>query len=152
MSTIAANESERNREEIGGRAHVRVTTTAPVMADKSFASLRQTQRLAKARTNHHPSSRRQECATVVNFTVTAQPSVARSVKVGLVSSDTTRGEPRSAQRSAPTGSTPDERTTADSCLAFGPPSGNPRREPRNNFRSEQPLSDTVFGFALGGAT
>jgi hypothetical protein len=151
MSTIAANENELNREEIDGRVHVGVTTTTPVMASKFVASLRQTQRPAKARTNHHPSSRRQECAAVVNFGVTAQQSIARSVKVGLASSDITRGEPPSAQRSAPTGSTPDERTTADSYLAFGPPSGKPRRERRNNFRAEQRLSDTVFGFASGGA-
>jgi hypothetical protein len=151
MSTTPAHETERNREEIGGRVHVRVTATTPVMARGCAASLRQTQRLAKAGTNHHPSRRRQECAAVVNFTVTAQPSVARSVKAGLASSDITRGGPPSAQRSAPIGSTPDEKTTADFCLAYRPPSGNPRREHRNNFRAEQRLSDPVFGFTSGGA-
>jgi hypothetical protein len=85
----------------------------------------------EASTNHHPREtyRRQECATVFNSVVTAQPSVARSVRENLAWSDTTPGEPPSARRSAPIDSRPVERMTADFCPGLRPPSagcgGNP---------------------------
>jgi hypothetical protein len=76
-----------------------------------------------ASANYYPreTHRRQECATVFNIDATAPPSVARSVRDNLGSSDTTAGEPPSAPRSAPTDSRLVERTTADFCLVFRPP-------------------------------
>jgi hypothetical protein len=97
-----------------------------------------------ASTNHHPrkTHRRQECATVFNTVVTAQPSVARSVRESLASCGTTPGEPPSAQRSAPTASRLVEMTTADFYLAFRPPNNgcgdNPAAiSPGPTFRSKE---------------
>jgi len=163
MSTTPAKETERNREEIGGRDHIRITTATPVTARKSAASLGEMRGRAKASTNHYPRKiqRRQTCATVINIVRTAQPSVARSVRESLVSYGTTRGEPHSVRRGALTASGPVERTTADFCLVFRPLSGD-RGEHRAAFSG--PDSDnadsknlhcaarnTVFGFASGGA-
>jgi hypothetical protein len=72
---------------------------------------------------------------VLNITV--QPNVARSAKESLASSDTTLGRLLSVPKGALTDSRCVERTTEDSCLVSGP---------LNNDR------DTVFCFALGGAT
>jgi hypothetical protein len=76
-----------------------------------------------ASTNHYPrkAHRRQECTTVRNIFVTAQPSVARSVTEGLVSSGTIPGELPSVQRSVPIASGLAARTTADGCAGFTPP-------------------------------
>ena len=76
-----------------------------------------------ASTNHYPREpyRRQKCATVPNILVTAPPSVALSAPVSLVSTATTPGEPRSAQRSALAASRPVKRATADGCADFRPP-------------------------------
>jgi hypothetical protein len=68
--------------------------------------------------------RRQKCATVLNITATARPSVARSVTESLVSSGTTPGEPHSVQRSALTASRPAGKTTADGYVDFRPPPDN----------------------------
>ena len=78
-----------------------------------------------ASTNYYPREihRRQQCATIFNINATAQPSVARSVRGDLASSDTTPGEPPFAPRSAPTDSTLAEKTTADFYLVFRPPNG-----------------------------
>ena len=133
MSMIPTSETERNREENGERDHVRITTSAPVMASESIASLLEIQR-ANVAANYYPSERRQICATVVNFTGTVQPGIARSVREGLASSDTTPGKPPFAQRGARTGSRSDERTIGGLYLEFGPLSSEPRREPCGNFR------------------
>jgi hypothetical protein len=66
---------------------------------------------------------KQQCVTVPSIPVTAQPGAARSATENLASYAATPGEPPSARRGAPT----------------APPD---RSQP----------SDTVFCFALGGAT
>jgi hypothetical protein len=80
----------------------------------------------RASTNHYPREihRRQECATVFNIDATAPPSVARSVRDNLGSSDTTAGEPPSAPGSAPTDSRLVESATADFYLVFTPPNND----------------------------
>jgi hypothetical protein len=96
-----------------------------------------------ASSNHYPrkTHRRQECATVFNIDAIAQPSVARFVRKGLASSDTTLGKPPSAPVGAPTDSRLVERTTADFYHVFRPLNGcggNPAaisRSPR--FRSKE---------------
>jgi hypothetical protein len=97
-----------------------------------------------ASTNHYPhqTHRRQECAIVFNIVVTAQPSVARSVRESLASYGTTPGEPPSAQRSAPTASRLVEMTTADFYLAFRPPNNgcgdnSAAISPGSTFRSKE---------------
>jgi hypothetical protein len=121
----------------------------------------------EASTNHYPrnAQRRRKCATVLNTLRTTQPSVAQSVMDGLASSDTTPGEPPSVQKLALTDSKPVERTTADFYLVSRPPNNgrdafldrhgdNP--DGRNDLRTPLPYvlnpSDTVFCFAIGGAT
>lgn len=164
MSMTPANATERTREEIDGRDHVRVTTATPVTASTSAASLREKRGRAKTSTSQDPPKihRRQRCATVLNNPGTAQPSVARSVRGNLASYDTTPGEQRSVQRSARTVSRPVGRMTADSCRVFRPLSGD-RGENRATVSwrgSDSPDSgnlyraapNTVSGFALGGAT
>jgi hypothetical protein len=76
-----------------------------------------------AGTNHYPRKayRRQKCTTVPNISVTAQPSVARSVTEGLVSSGTIPGELPSVQRSAPIASRPAGRATANGYADFTQP-------------------------------
>ena len=163
MPTTPANETERAREEIDGRDHVRVTAATAVTASKSAASLRKMQGRAKAGTNHYARKtyRRQKCATVLNNPGMAQPSVARSVRESLVSSDTTPGEPPSVQRSARTGSRLAERTTADFYLVFRPLSGDRGEHPtassgwssdnrngRNCLCASSP--NALSDFALGG--
>jgi hypothetical protein len=69
----------------------------------------------------HKTRRRQECATVFNIEVTAQPTAAQSVREGLVSSDTTPGGPPSVQKNAPSVSKTVERTTADFYLVSRSP-------------------------------
>jgi hypothetical protein len=86
--------------------------------------------------------RRQECATVFNSVVTAQPSVARSARESLAWSDTTPGEPPFARKSVPTDSRPAERTIADFCLGSRPPetgrAGGPTIMPRGSrFRIKE---------------
>jgi hypothetical protein len=164
MSTTLAKATERTREKIDGRDHVRVTTATPVTARTSAAWLQEMRGRAKASTSQDPpkTHRRQRCATVLNIPGTAQPSVARSVKGSLASYDTTLGEQHSAQRSARTVSRSVERMTADSCLVFRPLSGD-RGENRATVSrrgSDSPdtgnlhrvAPNTVSGFALGGAT
>jgi hypothetical protein len=164
MSMTPAKATERTREEIGGRGHVRVTTATPVTAGASAASLREMRGRAKTSTSQDSpkTHRRQRCATVLNNPGTAQPSVARSVKGNLASYDTTAGEQPSAQRNARTVSRSVERMTADSCLVFRPLSGD-RGENRaavTRRGSDRPDSgnlhraapNTVTGFASGGAT
>jgi hypothetical protein len=164
MSMTPAKATERTREKIEGRDHVRVTTATPVTARISAASLREMRGRAKTSTCQDPpkTHRRQRCATVLNIPGTTQPSVARSVRGNLASYDTTPGEQPSAQRSARTVSRPVERMTADSCLVFRPLSGD-RGENRATVSgrgSDSPDSgnlhraapNTVSGFASGGAT
>jgi hypothetical protein len=69
----------------------------------------------KASTNEYPrkADRRQRCATIPNIPVTAQPSVARSVKANSASSGTIPGGPPSVQGSALTASGPVGNVTAD---------------------------------------
>ena len=151
MSMIPAKATERTREEIDGRDHVRVTTATPVTARTSAASQ-----------DPPKTHRRQRCATVLNNPGTAQPNVARSVRGNLASYDTTPGEQLSVQRSARTVSRPVERMTADSCLVFRPLSGD-RGENRAtvSMRSSdssdsgnlhRAAPNTVSGFTSGGAT
>jgi hypothetical protein len=97
-----------------------------------------------ASTNHYPrkAHRRQECTTVPNIFVTAQPSVAQSVTEGLVSSGTTPGELPSVPRNAPIASRPAGRATADGCADFTPPdSGRSEHHPaiprHLEFRSKE---------------
>jgi hypothetical protein len=80
----------------------------------------------QASTNHYPreAQRRQQCATVPNINVTAQPSVARSATEGLASSATTLGKPPSVQGSALTASRRAGTATADGCVGFKPPPEN----------------------------
>jgi len=92
----------------------------------------------EASTNHYPrkAQRRQQCVTVPNIHVTAQPSVARSATEGLASSATTPGKPPSVQRSALTASRRAGTATADGCVAFKPPPENRRVERHAaNFRA-----------------
>jgi hypothetical protein len=92
----------------------------------------------EASTNHYPrkAQRRQQCATVPNIFVTAQPSVARSVTEGLASSGTTPGKPPSVRGSALTASRSARRATADGYVGFKPPPENRRVEQHGaNFRS-----------------
>jgi hypothetical protein len=96
-----------------------------------------------ASTNYYPreTHRRQECAAAFNIDATAPPSVARSVRDNLGSSDTTAGEPPFAPGSAPTDSMLVERTTADFYLVFRPPNnacGYPAAISRNSpFRNKE---------------
>jgi hypothetical protein len=97
-----------------------------------------------ASTNHYPrkAHRRQQCTTVPNIFVTAQPSVARSVTEGLVLSGTIPGEPLSVQRSAPIASGLAGRATTNGYADFMPPdSGRSERHaaiPRRlEFRSKE---------------
>jgi hypothetical protein len=148
MSMIPANEIERFREEVGERSHVCVTTSAHVIAAESVASLREIQ--GRANVMAKLLSKREDakiCATVVNSTGTAQPGVARSVRDGLASSDTTPGKPPFAQRGARTGSRPDEKMIGGLYLEFRLLSSKPGGELRGNFRE-----DLVFEFAPGDVT
>ena len=71
-------------------------------------------------TNHYPreAHRRRQCATILNIFGMPQPSAAPSVTESLVSSDTTPGELRSVQGSAPIASRPARMATADGCADF----------------------------------
>ena len=149
MSTIPATEIERNRHEPGGRIpDVLATTTAapPREAEHESQALRtmslwaarpgrplrpQGELHARARcdghreasTNRYPrkAHRRQRCATVLNTSGTAQPSVARSVTENLVSSAATPAKPPSVQRSALTASCVGGRMTVDGYVGFRQP-------------------------------
>jgi len=94
--------------------------------------------------NHYPRKayRRKKCTTVPNTFVTAQPSVARSVTEGLVSSGTIPGELPSVRRSAPIASRPAGRATAAGYADFTPPdSGCGKRNAEilrhSEFRSKE---------------
>jgi hypothetical protein len=91
----------------------------------------------EASTNHYPrkAQRRQQCATVPNIFVTAQPGVAQSVTESLASSGTTAGKPRSVQRSALTASRHASRATADGYVGFRPPENRCVEQHGANFRS-----------------
>jgi hypothetical protein len=80
----------------------------------------------EASTNHYPrdAHRRHKCAIVPSIFAMAQPSVARSVTEGLVSSGTIPGAPPSVQKSAPSASRPAGKATADGCAGFTPPDGS----------------------------
>jgi hypothetical protein len=143
---------------------------------------RELRRPAKARTyNPTKTHRRDKCAAVLNVFRTTQASGARSATESLASSGTTPGEPLSVQGGAPIDSRFVERMIADFCLKFRPPNcgcgknsaaGSPfwskddppekvernRDNPdgRNHLCAPPPNvlhpSDTVFCFALGGAS
>ena len=128
-----------------------------------------------ASTNYYPrkAHRRQQCVTTPNILGTAQPHVARFATEGLASYGTTPGGPPSVPRSALTASRHARKATVDGWVDFTPPD-NGRGETRavifrsSGFRSEGLAdgrndlcapppnvlhqSDTVFCFALGGAT
>ena len=115
----------------------------------------------------HKSHRRQLCATVPIITGTAKASAARSVTDDLVSSVTTSAAPPSAQGNAPIASRSVGMRTADGCAglkrpddwdALHPAIERNRDNPdgRNHLCAPPPRayrpSDTVYCFALGGAT
>jgi hypothetical protein len=75
----------------------------------------------QASTNHYPRKTRSSCATRLNISATAQPSVTRSVTESLASSGTTPGEARSVQGSALTASRPVKRATEDGYVGFKRP-------------------------------
>jgi hypothetical protein len=121
----------------------------------------------KASTNEYSrkAERRQKCATIPNIPVTAQPSVARSATESSGSSGAIPGGPPSVQRSALNASGPVRNVTADGYVGSNlldsdcgehhatnrdnPAGGNHLcAPPPNVFHS----ADTVFCFALGGAT
>jgi len=119
----------------------------------------------EASPSHYPrkTHRRKKCTTVLNISGTAQPSVARSVREGLVSLDTTPVKPPSVQGNALTASGSVERVTANGYVDFRPPETDcgeilPAifRNPGFHLCVPPPdavhSSDTVFCFALGGAT
>jgi hypothetical protein len=91
----------------------------------------------EASTNYYPrkAQRRQQCVTVPNIFVTAQPSVARSVMESLASSGTTPGKPPSVQGSALTASSSAGRVTADGCVGFKPPDNGCSENPAAFFRT-----------------
>jgi hypothetical protein len=100
----------------------------------------------EASTNHYPrkAQRRQQCATVPNILVAAQPSVARSVTESLASSGTTPGKPPSVQRGAPTASRSAGRATADGYVGFKPRPENCWVEQHaTDFRSPGPRSKEI---------
>ena len=73
-----------------------------------------------ASTNQYPrkTHRRQKCATVLNISGAAQPSVVRSATENLASFDTTPGEPPSVQKNARTASRNARRVTAVGYVDF----------------------------------
>jgi hypothetical protein len=79
----------------------------------------------RAGTNQYPrkAHRRQQCTTVPNIFLTAQPSVARSVTDSLVSSGIIAGEPPSVRRNAPIASRPAGKATAVGYADFTQPDG-----------------------------
>jgi hypothetical protein len=79
----------------------------------------------RAGTNQYPrkAHRRQQCTTVPNIFLTAQPSVARSVTDSLVSSGIIAGEPPSVRRNAPIASRPAGKATAVGYAGFTQPDG-----------------------------
>jgi hypothetical protein len=74
----------------------------------------------EASTNQYPrkAHRRQKCATILNISGTAQPSVARSATENLASFGTTPGEPPSVRGSALTASCAARKMTVDGCVGF----------------------------------
>ena len=124
MSTIAAKNTERNGDERARRDHVCVPSASFTSDGKEIGCIASgADGEQEASTNHYPrkTHRRQECATVFNIVLTAQPNVARSVRESLASYGTTPGEPPFVQRSALTASRPVETTTADFCPRFRSP-------------------------------
>jgi hypothetical protein len=113
MSTISIKQIEGNRSQTAGRN--RGTLHGCAQRDGNEAS-----------TSNYPrkAQRRQQCATVSNIFVTAQPSVARSVTASLASSGTTPGEPPSVQKSALAASRHAGRAIADGYLGFKPSDTN----------------------------
>src|SRR6266404_2466396 len=109
MSTISTKETEHNRSKTAGQD--RGALHACAKYDGQEAS-----------TSHYPrkAQRRQQCATGPNLFLTAQPSVARSVKASLASSGTTPGELPSVQRSALPVSRHARKMIADGYLGFKP--------------------------------
>jgi hypothetical protein len=108
----------------------------------------------EANTNQYPhrADRRQKCAAGLNTSGTAQPSVAQYVTGSLASSVITAGEQHFVRRSVPTASISVRTATADGYVDFQPPPDNSygahRAPPANVYRQ----FDTVFCFALEGAT
>ena len=123
MSTISIKQIERNRSKTAGRN--RGALHACAKCDGEEAS-----------TSHYPrkAQRREQCATVINILLTAQPSVARSVTASLASSGTTPGEPASVQRSALPASRHARRTIADGYLGFKPSDMPPNVFPPFRYR------------------
>jgi hypothetical protein len=74
-------------------------------------------------TNQYPrkAHRRQKCATVLNISGTAQPSVARSVTESSALSATTAAKSPSVQRSALTASCVARKMTVDGYVGFKQP-------------------------------
>jgi hypothetical protein len=143
MFTTPAKTTECCRGEPVGCDHAFASrATAPVTAKKSAASLHDTQRSAsracqmrrraKTSTTRCPikTHRRRKCTTALNILRKAQPSVARSARESLASSDTTLGRLLSARKGAPADSRLAEKTTGDSCLVFWPPDKVRGRVPR----------------------
>lgn len=115
----------------------------------------------------HKSHRRQLCATVPIITGTAKASAARFVTDDLVSSVTTSAEPPSAQGNAPIASRSVGMRTADGCAGLKRPDDWDALHPAIERNRDNPdgrshlcappprayrPSDTVYCFALGGAT
>ena len=96
-----------------------------------------------ASTNHQPRKARgrQQCATVPNIPVTAQPSVARFATDNLASYAATSGEPPSVRRDAPTASRHARKATADGCVGFTPPDSDCDEALAALFRSPVFLSE-----------
>jgi hypothetical protein len=136
MSTISARVIERNRSKSAGLNHIFVHSPNNACSNCDGQ---------EASTNHYPrkAQRRQQCATVPNIFVTAQPSVARSVTESSASSGTTPGEPLCVQRSALRASRHAGRAIAGGYLGF-----KPSDMPPNVFHP----SATAYCFALGDVT
>jgi hypothetical protein len=137
MSTISVKEIERNRSKTTGLNRVSVPSAKNASANCDGQ---------EPSTSHYPrkAQRRQQCATVPNIFVTAQPSVARSVTANLASSDTTPGEPPSAQKGALTASRHARMATADGYLGFKPLDNGCSENPaaflrRSGFRSKEAI-------------
>jgi hypothetical protein len=129
VSTIPANQIERNRDEPCRADHLCVLSLNHSCGDHYAHTMlylyAKCGRERMASTDPYPRKidRRQECATVSNIDSTALPIAARSVREGLASSDTTPAKPPSAPESAPTDSGVVERTTVDFYLVTTLPNG-----------------------------
>jgi hypothetical protein len=133
MSTIPANETERNRDEPGGLDPVRIPPANRTCHDRTCAKYEGEHDV----TNHSPRKvhRRQQCATFPNIPGTAQPRVARSATELLAWFGTTPADRLSVRRGARTASERVRKATADGCASF--------------IRSDNGRRETT---TLGGAT